>query len=371
LPAAIPVKRPYARTSPPESVIFESDGRYRPAPDAPDTSAPAADRRDAPASDAAPPKLLEQMRRALRARRRSLKTEKSYLAWVRRFVRFCDMRHPAQVGSVEVRDFLSYLATERNVSASTQNQALSALLFLYRHVLDVPIDWIDGITPAKRPVRLPVVLTRDEVRAVLSGLEGLSFVQASLLYGAGLRLMECSRLRVKDIDFRRDEIIVRQGKGDKDRRTVLPERLVPRLRQQLDRVRVLHRADIEQGLGHVELPGALARKFPSATREFGWQWLFPAARLHADQRTGEIRRRHRHESVLQKRVKAAVRAAGITKHATCHTLRHSFATHLLESGSDIRTIQELLGHRDLSITMIYTHVLNKGGLAVKSPLDTV
>jgi len=279
------------------------------------------------------------------------------------------LTHPSDLGAEDVRRFLSWLAVERRVSASTQNQALSALLFLYRDVLGVGMEWIDGIAPAKRLRRLPVVLTRKEVQIVLGHLTGTSWIMASLLYGAGLRLMECCRLRVKDIDFVRKEITVRDGKGRKDRVTMLPVSLIEPLQAHRARVAELRRRDNQRGFGCVELPGAYARKNPGAAREWAWQWVFPAARLSADRRTGEIRRHHRHESALSRDVKKAVRTAGIAKHATCHSLRHSFATHLLESGTDIRTIQELLGHRDLSTTMIYTHVLNRGGLGVTSPLD--
>jgi integron integrase len=312
---------------------------------------------------------LERVRRALRARQYSPRTEKSYAAWIRRFVVFHDYRHPIEMGADEVRAFLSSLATDRHVAASTQNQALCALLFLYREVLGGALDWIDGIAFSQRPRRLPVVLTRSEVSAVLAELTGLSHLMASILYGAGLRVSECCRLRVKDIDFPRGEIGVRDGKGSKDRVTVLPGRIAGDLRSHMERVHTLHRRDLANGLGRVELPRALDRKYPNAGKEWGWQWVFPASRHHADRRTGELRRHHRHVSVLQRDVKAAVRRAGIAKHAACHTLRHSFATHLLEAGTDIRTIQELLGHRDLSTTMIYTHVLNRGALGVTSPLD--
>jgi integron integrase len=273
------------------------------------------------------------------------------------------------MGTDEVREFLSWLATEKQVSASTQNQALSALLFLYRDVLGGEIGWIDKIVPAKRSQHLPVVLTPSEVRAVLGHLKGTSWLMASLMFGTGLRLMECCRLRVKDVDFERGEIVVRDGKGRKDRVTMLPDSLKEPLRTHLVRVQEQHVRDLAEGTGAVALPGALERKYPAAAREWGWQWVFPAGRFYADRETGELRRHHRHESVLQRDVKDARRKAGISKPASCHTLRHSFATHLLESGTDIRTIQELLGHRDVTTTMIYTHVLNKGGLGVKSPLD--
>ncbi len=265
--------------------------------------------------------------------------------------------------------FLSHLATKRRVSASTQNQALNAILFLYREVLHRDLDWLDGIVRAKRPIRLPVVLTREEVQAVLDHMRGVPLLMASLLYGAGLRLLECARLRVKDIDLARGDITVRDGKGQKDRVTLLPGRLRGRLAGHLARVRIQHERDIRRGRGAVALPGALCRKYQGASREWGWQWVFPATRFYRDSETGEPRRHHLHESVLQRAVKDAVRMSGIAKPATCHTLRHSFATHLLEKGYDIRTIQELLGHSDVSTTMIYTHVLNRGGRGVRSPLD--
>ena len=315
------------------------------------------------------PKFLDQVRRILRSRQYSPRTEKAYVFWIRRFILFHNKRHPSTMGPNEVAEFLSNLANEGRVAASTQNQALSALLFLYRHVIGGDIAWVDGIVRTKRPARLPVVLTRTEVLAVLEHIQGMSWLMASLLYGGGLRLMECCQLRVKDVDFGRREIVIRDGKGRKDRVTVLAKSMEKPLREHLGRVQILHREDLGLGLGRVDLPGALETKYPGAAFEWGWQWVFPASRFHKDPKTGDTRRNHRHESVLQRDVKRAVRAAGIAKHATCHTFRHSFATHLLESGMDIRTIQELLGHRDLSTTMIYTHVLNRGGLGVKSPLD--
>jgi integron integrase len=299
----------------------------------------------------------------------SPETEKAYTSWVRRFVLFHDKRHPAHLGEREVDQFLSWLATERGVAPSTQSQAACALLFLYRHVLDTPLGWIENIKLTKRPVRLPVVLTRKEVQAVLRRLVGPSWLMASLMYGAGLRLTECCTLRVKDVDFDRGEIIVRDGKGRKDRATVLPQSIAVPLRAHMGRMWRLHRLDLERGRGLVALPDAYARKNPRAAGEWAWQWVFPSSRLVVDRRTGEVRRHHRHQSALSRDVKRAVREAGIAKHATCHSLRHSFATHLLESGADIRTIQELLGHRHLSTTARYTHVLNKGALGVTSPLD--
>ncbi len=316
------------------------------------------------------PRLLEAVREAIRARHYSPRTEKTYIGWVRRFVVFHGKRHPRKMGADEIRTFVSWLATERNVSASTQNQALSALLFLYRDVLGERVGWIEGIQLAKRPARLPVVLTREEAHALLACLDGTSWLMASLLYGSGLRVSECCGLRVKDVDFKRREIVIRDGKGGKDRGTVLPDSLAEELRGHLECVRRLHRRDLRAGMGRVELPGAYERKSHRAASEWAWQWIFPSRRHHADRRTGELRRHHRHPTALQRAVRQAVQQAGIAKRASCHTLRHSFATHLLESGMDIRTIQELLGHRNVSTTMIYTHVLNRGGLGVRSPLDT-
>ncbi len=331
------------------------------------TSGPGAPR--PPGEASAKPKLLARMRIAIRARHYSRSTEKTYVNWVKRFVYYHNTRHPDTMGAPEVTAFLSSLATQGHVSASTQNQALSAILFLYSAVLEKDLEWMDSIIRAKRPIHVPVVMTRDEVRAVLSNMTGIPWLMASLLYGSGLRVMECARLRVKDVDFNRNEITVRAGKGKKDRVTVLPVRLKPPLLAHLEKVRLQHRQDLERGRGCVELPDALERKYPGAEREWGWQWFFPAARTYA---VGgiEMRRRHCiHPSVLQRAFKMAVRLTGITKNASCHTLRHSFATHLLEGGYDIRTIQELLGHSDVSTTMIYTHVLNRGGRGVQSPLD--
>jgi integron integrase len=315
-------------------------------------------------------RLLESVRRAARSRHYSPRTEHAYTEWVRRFVLFHGNRSPAEMGEPEVSRFLSCLATDGRVSASTQNQALSALLFLYQEVLRRDLDWLKDVVRAKRPVRLPVVLTPDEVDAILRELHGAPWLMASLMYGAGLRLMECCRLRVKDIDLARAEIIVRDGKGAKDRVTLLPEKLHRPMAAHLDEVFRLHQQDLSRGRGRAPLPGALVRKYPSAPREWGWQWVFPATRFYREAETGVMYRHHLHESVVQRSVKEAVRAARIAKPASCHTLRHSFATHLLESGYDIRTIQELLGHSDVTTTMIYTHVLNRrGGRGVVSPLD--
>jgi integron integrase len=315
------------------------------------------------------PRLLDRVRQAIRTRHLSPSTERAYLGWIRRFLLFHGRRHPSEMGEEEVTAFLTHLATVRRVSASTQNQALGAILFLYRDVYGRELEWLDGLVRARRPARLPEVLSRGEVEQLLGQLEGTAWLQASLLYGAGLRLMECSRLRVKDIDLEGRQILVRDGKGRKDRHTVLPEKVRSPLRDHLQRVRAQHERDLRAGLGAVALPDAIARKYPGAAKEWAWQWVFPASRHYVDQETGERRRHHLHQTVLQREVKAAARRAGLSRRATCHTLRHSFATHLLEAGYDIRTIQELLGHRDVSTTMIYTHVLNRGGRGVRSPLD--
>jgi integron integrase len=320
-------------------------------------------------SPPAKPRLLESVRAALRLRHYSRRTEEAYVDWIRRFVVACGKRHPAELGAAEVTDFLSALATRGRVSASTQSQALAAILFLYREVLGRQLPWLDDIVRAKKPRRLPVVLTREEVAAVLGHLDGAPRLMAMLLYGSGLRLLECARLRVKDVDFASNQILVRAGKGDKDRTRMLPAGAKAGLARHLERVQEQHRRDLRAGAGRVELPGALARKYPNAGREWCWQWFFPATRLYRDPETGERRRHHLHESVLQRAVRQAVWRARLTKPASCHTLRHSFATHLLQDGYDIRTVQELLGHKDVSTTMIYTHVLNRGWGAVRSPAD--
>jgi integron integrase len=314
------------------------------------------------------PRLLGRVRQALRSRHYSVRTEKAYVGWTKRYVIYHGRRHPAEMGSPEVAEFLGSLAVAGRVSASTQNQAFSALLFLYREVLGRGLE-LPEIPRAKGPVRLPLVLSTAEVSAVLKHIHGTPWIMASLLYGSGLRLLECARLRVKDIDLQRREVTVRDGKGRKDRVTVLPARMVAPLEAHLARVRRQHEADLRQGAGSVALPHALARKYPSAQREWCWQWVFPATRLHIDRESGLRRRHHLHESVLQRTFRAAVRAAGLAKPASCHTLRHCFATHLLEDGYDIRTIQELMGHSDVATTMVYTHVLNRGGRGVRSPLD--
>jgi len=317
------------------------------------------------------PKLLDQVHAAIRARHFSWRTEKAYTGWIKRFIIFHGKRHPANLGEAEVTVFLSTLATRDRVSSSTQNQALSAIIFLYRVVLGKRLEWLDGVVRAKRTVRLPVVLTRDEVRAILGELRGTPWLMVSLMYGSGLRLLECARLRIKDVDFERHEITVRNGKGGKDRRTMLPVALKGALAAHVERVRRLHERDLRRRLGSVVLPDGIERKYPQAAWEWGWQWVFPAARPYRDPRSGRFQRHHLHETVVQRAMKDAVRRTGIAKPASCHTLRHSFATHLLEAGYDIRTIQELLGHSDVSTTMIYTHVLNKGGQGVRSPLDGV
>jgi integron integrase len=312
---------------------------------------------------------MDQVRDALRARHYSRRTEQAYCLWIRRFILYSGKRHPAEMGAAEVNAFLGHLATEKNVSASTQTQALSALLFLYRFVIGRELGDLGEVVRARRPQRMPVVMSRDEVRAVLAELDGEARLMVALLYGAGLRLSECLRLRVQDIDFARREILVRDGKGGKDRATMLPEHLVEPLHEQLRRARAVHQRDLAEGWGRVMLPDALDRKYPNASSDWRWQWVFPQRRRWRNPRTGEEGRHHVHPTVLQRAVKEAVRRAGITKHVGCHTFRHSFATHLLEAGYDIRTIQELLGHKDVSTTMIYTHVLARGGHGVRSPLD--
>jgi integron integrase len=315
------------------------------------------------------PSLLDQVRTAVRLRHYSIRTEETYLNVIRRFILYHRKRHPKEMGVDEIRQYLSHLASAGNVAASTQNVALSALLFLYKEVLQIDLPLIEGVERAKRPQRIPVVLTADEVRRVLSQLSGTHHLMASLLYGAGLRLMECVRLRVKDLDFDYRQIIVRDGKGEKDRRTILPAPLIGTLRRHLARVRLQHEEDVRSGYGRVYLPYALERKYPSAAADWLWQYAFPAAKLSTDPRSGERRRHHASEDRLQKAVRRALQQAKVEKRASCHTLRHSFATHLLEDGYDIRTIQELLGHADISTTMIYTHVLNRGGRGVRSPLE--
>jgi integron integrase len=327
--------------------------------------------RAAPAATPArrPPRLLDQVRDAIRTRHYSYRTEEAYVAWIKRYIVFHGKRHPREMGAPEVSRFLTSLAVERKVTASTQNQALAAMLFLYKEVLGRDPGWFEDVVRAKRPRRLPVVLSRSEVSALLGVMRGVSWIMATLLYGSGLRLSECLRLRVKDIEFERNEIIVREGKGDKDRITMLPAAVKEPLQRHLQTVRLLHQRDLRDGFGRVLLPYALAQKYPNADREWAWQWVFPASKLSVDPRSGQLRRHHLHESVLQKAVHAAAWQLEIKKPVGPHTMRHCFATHLLENGYDIRTVQELLGHRDVATTMIYTHVLNRGGRGVESPAD--
>jgi len=315
------------------------------------------------------PRLLDQIRDRIRLKHYSYRTEQTYVEWAKRFILFHNKRHPQEMGKTEVEAFLTHLAVTHKVSASTQNQARAAILFLYREVLETELPWLDDVEQAKKPQRLPVVLTVGEVQTLLSRLTGTYELMARLLYGSGMRIMECVRLRVKDVDLERREIVVREGKGAKDRVTMLPLSLVEPLQAHLAKVKLIHGDDLGAGLGEVHLPAALARKYPTAGREWGWQYVFPSQRLSVDPRTGVTRRHHRDEQGLQRSVKNASRAAGIAKLVTPHTLRHSFATHLLQSGYDIRTVQELLGHKDVQTTMIYTHVLNRGGKGVESPLD--
>lgn len=323
------------------------------------------------APPAKPPKLLDQVRDKIRLKHYSIRTEQAYVDWVKRFVLFSGKRHPSTMGAAEVEAFLTHLAVDGKVSASTQNQAKSAILFLYREVLQQELPWLDNVEQAKTSRRLPVVLTHAEVAAVLERLKGVHALLGRLLYGTGMRLMEGMRLRVKDVEFTRKEIIVRDGKGFKDRVTMLPLSLVEPLKTHLVRVKQQHEDDLRAGFGSVYLPYALERKYPNAGREWGWQYVFPSAQFSVDPRSGVTRRHHLDEKVLQRAMKQAVRDAGLVKPATPHTLRHSFATHLLQSGYDIRTVQELLGHKDVSTTMIYTHVLNRGGQGVRSPLDAI
>jgi len=314
-------------------------------------------------------KLGDRARAAMRLRRLSPRTQEAYLGWMRRYYQFHGRRNPADLGPEHVTAFLSSLATGATVSASTQNQALAAILFLYGEVLGLHLPWLDDLVRAKRPVRLPVVLSREEVAAVLGRMTGVPRLMATLLYGSGLRLLECCQLRVKDIDFGRNQVFVRRGKGGKDRVTMLPSAVRPDLNAHLEQVRRQHAADVAGSAGWVELPDALDRKLHAAGRAWASQWVFPANRHYLHRESGQRRRHHLHETVIQNAVRRAVLASGIPKRATCHTFRHSFATHLLEDGSDIRTVQELLGHNDVSTTMIYTHVLNRGPSGVRSPLD--
>jgi integron integrase len=315
------------------------------------------------------PLLLDRVRDKIRVKHYSIRTEQAYLEWIKRFIWFHGKRHPVELGSQEVEAFLTDLAVARRVSASTQNQAKSALLFLYKEVLGVELPWLNQVEKARAPVRVPVVLTREEVASVLSRLHGIHALIGRLLYGTGMRIMEGMRLRVKDIDFSRNEILIRDGKGFKDRITMLPATISEQLRVQVALAREVHQADLVLGFGAVWLPHALARKYPQAPRETGWQYVFPAEARSIDPRSGDVRRHHVSDQAFQRAMRQAARDAGLHKLATPHTLRHSFATHLLEAGYDIRTVQELLGHSEVSTTMIYTHVLNRGGRAVVSPLD--
>ncbi|MBD3868309.1 MAG: integron integrase [Acidobacteria bacterium] len=316
-------------------------------------------------------RLLDQVQDKIRTLHYSRRTGKTYSHWIRKFILFHNKRHPRKMGAHEIEQFLTYLATHRNVSPSTQNQAFSAILFLYKQVLKINLDQIKNVRRAKRTTNLPVVLSKEETAAILDHLHGNHLLMGKLMYGTGLRLLECLRLRIKDIDFQRRQLTVRQGKGGKDRCTVLPVGLIDSLKAHLTRVQNQHRIDLDRGAGFVELPTALERKFPNAARSWGWQWVFPATRTYHHQETGQTRRHHYHETALQRAVHTAVKDAGIVKRVTCHTFRHCFATHLLEDGYDIRTVQELLGHANVSTTMIYTHVLNLGPGAVRSPLDSL
>jgi len=316
-----------------------------------------------------PKRLLDQVRDRIRMKHYSIRTEQAYASWIKRFILFHNKKHPKDMGKQEIESFLTHLALDLNVASSTQNQAFNAILFLYNQVLHQSLDDKISAVRAKKPRRLPTVMTNAEAMSVLNALSGIHQLMAKLLYGFGLRLMECIRLRVKDVDFGMNQIMVRDGKGKKDRVTVLPGSANPELKEHLKRVKTIHDNDLSRGYGRVFLPYALGRKYPNADREWGWQYVFPSSSLSKDPRTGATRRHHIHENSLQKAVKKAVRLVRISKPASCHTFRHSFATRLLENGYDIRTVQELLGHKDVTTTMIYTHVLNKGGLAVTSPLD--
>jgi len=324
-----------------------------------------------PTRSSSPPKLLDRVRERLRRKHYSYRTEQAYLSWIKRYILFHDKRHPNEMDIPEIEAFLTHLAVHEHVAASTQNQALQAILFLYREVLGREITAPLHALRAKKPKRLPTILTRREVQALFSHLSSTHLLMAQLLYGSGLRLMECLRLRVKDLDFAYRTITVRDGKGQKDRTTILPQSLIAPLRKHLEQVKRLHEQDLARGYGAVYLPDALARKYPNAQREWGWQWVFPSPRLSVDPRSGLVCRHHMNPTTLQKAVRQAAKRAGINKHVTPHTLRHSFATHLLEAGYDIRTVQELLGHKDVRTTMIYTHVLKRGAKAVRSPLDSI
>lgn len=316
-------------------------------------------------------KLLDQVRIKLRLLHYSIRTEEAYTQWIRRYINFHNQKHPKHMGLNEIENFLSYLTLSKNVAASTQNQALNALVFLYKNVLEIRFPKLDDVVRAKKPIKLPVVLTKEEMKLLFSRLDGKSWLMASLLYGAGLRLMECVRLRVQDLDFNYSQLIVRQGKGKKDRKTILPDQCIEPLKLHLNKVKEIHKKDLSEGFGKVYLPHALERKYRNANKEWRWQYVFPASIRSKDPRSGKIRRHHIDEKHIQRAVSTACKRAGIPKQASCHTLRHSFATHLLENGYDIRTVQELLGHSDVKTTMIYTHVLNKGGKGVISPMANI
>ncbi len=313
--------------------------------------------------------LLDKVRYLMRARHYSSSTERTYIHWIKHYIMFHNVKHPIEMGAAEVSAFLTHLAVEKQVSSSTQNQALHALLFLYKEVLVVNLPWLNDIVRAKEREHVPVVLTKEEVRAVLDNLEGVNWLAANLLYGSGLRLMEALRLRVKDIDFGYKQITVREGKGGKDRYTILPDAIVEPLKMHLEKVKVIHERDRHAGLGRVKMPDALSKKYPQASSEWKWQFVFPSHNISHDPRSSHVGRHHLSESGIQKAVKQAMQKVGVEKHASCHTFRHSFATHLLQNGYDIRTVQELLGHKEISTTMIYTHAIKRGGLAVKSPMD--
>lgn len=319
----------------------------------------------------AQPRLLDQVRACLRVKHYSKRTEEAYINWIKRFIIFHNKKHPNEMGEKEIKEYLTSLAVEGKVAASTQNQALCAIIFLYKEVLKKKIGNLEDIIWAKKPKKLPVVYTRDEVKTVLKNLTGTEWIICNILYGAGLRLIECLRLRTQDIDFTYNQIIIRSGKGDKDRVTILPDIIKEVLKARLNDVKKQHLKDLEKGNGSVYLPYALEKKYPNASKEWGWQYVFPSGDLSMDPRSGITRRHHLNESAIQKAIKLANRKAGIIKNAGCHSLRHSFATHLLEAGTDIRTIQELLGHSSLNTTMIYTHVINKGAFGVKSPADSL
>lgn len=316
-------------------------------------------------------KLLDQVSHVIRKKHYSIRTEQAYLQWIKRFILFHNKRHPKYMGEKEISQYISHLATDRKVASSTQNQALNAIVFLYKQVLKIELGDFGHMERAKKPEKLPTVMSKKEVGQVLAEISGTHRLMAKLLYGCGLRLMECVRLRVKDVDFDQNQVIVRDGKGMKDRSTLLPEQLKPLLSDQLERVKILHEKDLKNGYGEVYLPFALERKYPHASRELAWQYVFPSEKISKDPRSGKMRRHHVSESGLQKAVRYAARKADLFKPVSPHTFRHSFATHLLEAGYDIRTVQELLGHKDVSTTMIYTHVINKGGMGVQSPLDTL